>query len=172
MWLSLSAPSAAVSGSVRVSLIVGPLLLMGCKSTTEATEQELHERLVGQTVLFLGCPAECPAGSVCGTDAVDRLETDLATRPLVIEAVARGGEVRRSWYYFVDERGAGTRYYEVSTDVAHCDDCGWHKTPFVRLEVERKTAVGSFTGSLPSTGVTLRADGDMAQFSIGPAGCD
>ena len=157
---------------MRAALLVGPLMLTSCTSATDVTEAELHNRLDGQTLLLLDCPAPCPANAVCGREALDRLSRDVAKQPLVIEAVSNSFIGRSRSYYFVDEHGAGTRYYELVSDTRPCDDCGWYKTPFRSLQAEEETAAQNFTGGVGATGrVTLVADGERARYSIGPSDC-
>ena len=157
---------------MRTALLFAPLMLVACTSAKDATEDELNDRLAGQSLLVLDCPAPCPAGAVCGSEAVDRLSRDVGRQPVVIAAVSNSFVGRSRSYYFVDGQGAGTRYYELVSDTRPCDDCGWHKTPFRRLQVEEEVAAQNFSGGVGATGrLTLVADGESARYSIGPSDC-
>lgn len=155
-------------------LVVGAVLLASCTSNTEDAEQELNTRLRGQRLLYLGCAGACPPSRVCGGEALAAVTRDLAKAPLVIEGVGRGGgEVRNHAYYFVDARGAGTMYYERSSDISPCEGCGWYRESFTRMALEVSAPVGDFSRGLRSTGrVTLVSDIDRADYSIGPEGCE
>jgi hypothetical protein len=175
MPASLSRLRACVLRALSASLLAAPLLLSSCKSSTDATHDELVERLDAHVAIHLGCPSPCGADRTCGQAALDRLSGgDVVKGPVIIEAIPYGLLEASVSYYFVEESGAGTMYYERRTDTAHCDDCGWHKETFARLVVAEDAVVNNFSGAMGATGrVTLTTDnGRVRKYSVSPSDCE